>query len=768
MVRNMLRRKLVRDMARQGGQFLAIILLCTLGTFAFSVLDGISRMTRVTVDTYFTENRLADFWVSLPEADDAVLTRIRNMPGVAEAVARAQTELETTLGDNVHVGVTAVDGPMTVNIPVITAGDALSPTDERGCLLDQRFADAQGLTVGDRLTVKMGTEHITFPVRGLCMSPEYVVVSNHISTDAKSFGYILINARAVPMMTLTQIVVLADEGTDRDALRRQIADAYPRALIVDRNTHTSTMRIENDAQMFANMTWIFPILAYFIACMIVMTTLSRMIDSQRLQMGTLKALGFSARQIRKHYLSYAVLPSLIGAVIGLEVGHWTLPDILWDALMSESELPYRLRPPISREAWSMVALTVALATGICWLSYRKASRETTAALLRPKPPKDGQRLLLERIRFLWRRMGFNAKSVARNVLRNKLRSFMLLLGVLFCNMLLILSFGLQDSVTRMTTDHFGKVLRASRTVTLKGDTDTAESYERRLAAEKVECVMTRSISLRTAGGERTTLLTVLENDQEMQYLGRDITLVPMPDGQAAVTEKMAETLNISVGDPLEISFPGDRRPVTITCGTIVYNNFSQGVYLNRSTWESLRKGEFRPTSIQLLNPAEETLGKLREMDEADRIDDPQDQVRETLEMLDTLTTVFNVLEGIGLALAFVISYNMGLMNFTERTREYATLKVLGYHQREICRLILSENAIVTTLGMLLGILPGYQLTYVVLRVCESEAMRFVGYPEPVTILISSGVTFGFSMLVQLFLTRKVRSIDMVEALKSVE
>ena len=156
------------------------------------------------------------------------------------------------------------------------------------------------------------------------------------------------------------------------------------------------------------------------------------------------------------------------------------------------------------------------------------------------------------------------------------------------------------------------------------------------------------------------------------------------------------------------------------------------------------------------------------MDETYRIDYPEEQSRETLKLLNTLTTVFRVLEGIGLALAFVISYNMGLMNFTERTREYATLKVLGYHQREIRRLILSENVILSALGMLLGILPGYQLTYMVLRVCESEMNRYVGYPSIRTVLVSSLVTFGFSLAVQLFLTRKVRQIDMVEALKSVE
>ena len=768
MVENMLGRKLRRDMTRQAGQFLAIMLLCTLGTFAFAVLDGISRMTRVTTETYFTENRLADFWINLPEADDAAVTRIRQMPHITDAIARVQADLDTTMGDDVKISLTAYDGPMTINVPIITGGETLDETDRRRCLIEARFASAHTLSVGDRITVKIGGERISFLIRGICMSPEYVVVSNHIATDAETYGFMLVNARAVPQMALTQIVVKTEDGADRDAIRQQIEKMYPTALIIDKRSHASTVRSESDAQMFQNMTWIFPILAYFVACMIVMTTLSRMIDNQRMQMGTLKALGFSNRKIRRHYLNYAILPSLIGALIGLFVGHWTMPDVIWEALMGQSELPYRIRPPISLPAWSMVALTVILATGICFFSYRKASRESAASLLRPKAPKEGRRLLLEKIPFLWRRLGFNAKTVARNIFRNKLRSIMLLIGVMFCNMLIILALGLQDSITRMTEEHFSQVMRASCIVTLTGNADRAESYERRLDAEIVECSMTRSIRLRTEHGERTSQLTVLEDGQQLQRLGKEKTLVALPDGEAAVTEKVAETLRIAVGDRLEIAFPGDKTPVMMTCGRIVYNNFSQGVYLNRTTWESLRKGEFIPGTISLLNPTDKTMERIRSMDETYRIDYPEEQSRETLKLLNTLTTVFRVLEGIGLALAFVISYNMGLMNFTERTREYATLKVLGYHQREIRRLILSENVILSALGMLLGILPGYQLTYMVLRVCESEMNRYVGYPSIRTVLVSSLVTFGFSLAVQLFLTRKVRKIDMVEALKSVE
>ena len=559
-----------------------------------------------------------------------------------------------------------------------------------------------------------------------------------------------------------------EAGADEDTVQSAIQQLLPDALVVDRSAHTSTARATSDAKMFENMTYIFPVLAYAVAGLIVMTTLSRMIDNQRMQMGTLKALGFSARKIRNHYLSYAIIPSLLGAVLGTLVGHNTLPFMLWDALLGQSEMPYQIQPPISAPAWGMVALTAAMSVGICYFTYRRAAKETTAALLRPKPPKDGKRILFERITPLWTRLSFNAKMIVRNLMRNKLRTLMSLVGLLCCTMLIITSLGLQDSVTRMTENYYYGTMRYDLRADLVGDVGTAESYERRIDAGLVECIMETSVSLRADAGSRTTMLNILGDNQTMQCLGENETLIPLEPGKLAVTYKLSETLNLAVGDMVALYLPGDDEPVHIPVGQIVHNNVVQGVYVNRSTWESLRKGEFVPTAIQIIGPGERCMAQLESLDEVDQIHDPVTQVTEMLKMLDTLSAVFAILTFIALALAFVICYNMGLMNFVERIREYATLKVLGYHQKEIRRLILHENTIITVLGVLAGIVPGYLLTDVVMHACEPETGFYPGEPTIQSVIIACVVTYCFSQMIQRLLTRKVRSIDMVEALKSVE
>ena len=769
MVKNTLRKKLYRDMSRAAMQFLSIIALCALGTFAFAALDGTARMTRTTLDTYYEENNLADFWVTLPAGVDRTsLDKVSGVDGIAAVRARASADLETTLEGDASVSVTAYDGEMDINAPLLREGELLDIADKRGCLVEERFAQAHGLSLGDRITVKLSGQEYTFLIRGIAVSPEYIVVSDGIVADPNAYGYILINSCAMRELPLTQIVAMLEEGADSDTVRAAIEEALPDALVVDRTSHSSTARANNDAQMFENMTLIFPILAYAVAALIVMTTLSRMIDNQRLQMGTLSALGFSARQIKNHYLSYAIAPSLIGAVLGTLIGHYTLPFFLWDALIGQNEMPYQLVPPISVPAWIMTALSVIMSVCIMLFSYHKAAQETTAALLRPKPPKDGKRILLERMTFLWSRFSFNAKMITRNLMRNKLRTLMSLVGLLCCNMLIITSLGLQDSVTAMSVNYYTGTLSYDVRANLKGEVGTAESYERRLEADTVECVMEQSISLRADGGTRTVMMTVLEDDQTLQHLGEHETFVSIQPGTAAVTYKLTKTLGISLGDTIRLYLPGDDEPLTMVVGQIVSNNVSQGVYLNRSTWEAQRKGDFTPTAIQLLGPSESCLSLLEDMDEVDSIDYPAEQIQDMLWMLDTLSSVFTLLTGIALALAFVICYNMGLMNFVERTREYATIKVLGYHQKEIRKLILRENNIISTLGVLLGVAPGILLTDVILHSCEPESGYYPGAPALQSVLIACAITFCFSYLLQLLLTRKVKKIDMVEALKSVE
>lgn len=768
MARNALRKKLLRDMRRSIMQFLSIVVLCSLGTFMFSGLNGTARLAQGTIDTYFENNNLADFWIAVPSADRDTLERVSAIDGIADVCARATADLESTLPGNPTLNVTAYNGTMRINQPLVSEGSALSETDLRGCLIQAGFASVHGLTVGDRVAVKLSGQEYGFIIRGIVYSPEFICVTDGLYPNPETYGYIQVNAQAMPSLPLSEIIARLKKAADSQTVQRAIETALPTALVINRGAHYSTANANSNAVMFNNLTLVFPLIAYAVAALIVMTTLTRMIDNQRLQLGTLKALGYPAGKIRSHYLAYAIWPALTGSLLGVALGHIALPRMIWALLLAQNEYPYQVYPTISLASWGMVALTVIMSVLICLITYRKSARETTANLLRPKPPKAGRRILLERITPVWRRFDFNTKMVIRNLMRSRMRTVMSLVGVLCCNALIIASFGLQDSVNALAHNHYTQTLCYDVRANLTGAVDSADSYRRRLDAEKVECIMERSVSVRSASDSRTTLLTVVEPNQQMLHVGPNETLVDILPGGVAITQKLASTLSVRIGDALELFFPGDDQPALMQVQQIVYNNVTQGLYMESHTWETLRKGAFSPSAIQLRAPTDACLRELESMDEVDSLKRPVEQSAEFQQMLDMVGTIFILITLIALALAFVICYNMGLMNFSERTREYATLKVLGYHQWEIRGLIIGENNLVALLGVALSIIPGVNLTGLVLRVCETETLVYPSYVAPLSVVFACLITYAFSMLIQLLLIRKVRGIDMVEALKSVE
>ncbi len=765
---NMLRRKLLRDMWRSKLQFVSMLLLCALGTWVFTGLDAAWRMLDRTIETYYEEQNLADFWVQLPGADREALRRLERLPGVTRVQMRVNVEMDTDLPSEATLQVLGYDGEAAINTPLLREGEMLAEQDGRGLLLEEQFARANGIEVGDTLRLRLDGFEQAFTVRGLALSPEYLITTKDVSPDPLHYGFAVANMDALSPLPASELLVDLAPDADADAVRARIEELYPYALIVDQQANASTQRARNDVEIFRKLSYVFPLLAFGVSSLIVLTTITRLIDGQRTQMGTLGALGYGGGRVARHYLNYAFYPSLAGALLGLGVGLITLPDMLWDMEAAHFVFPYRLWAPVSTAAWCVCGLSVALSCAVCLLAYRKAAREVTAALLRPKPPRVGSRVLLERFTGLWRRLGFNTKMVVRNLFRNKLRAAMLLVGILCCNMLIITSLGLEDSVRFFVGAYYDGTIQYDLRANLTDEAGTAESYYSRLEAGRVEAIMEKTVSLRGPQEARTTTLTVVEPDQQLLYLGEGRTYTPVCAQGVAVTQKMCQTLGIGVGDEVEIWLPGDDEPVRTQVAQVVYVNVGQGAYMTRTQWETLGKGAFEPTALLLQAPSVGCEAKLEQMDEVEAIKDPDVQHEQNLSILKSLTAIFNLMSGAALGLAFVICYNMGILNFMEREREYATLKVLGYHQREIKRLMVRENNWITALGVLLGVGPGIWLTDVIMRSVESEQMVYGVHVELQSILIASVVTFAFSRFVQWLLTRNVRKIDMVTSLKSVE
>ena len=768
MVRSTLRRKLFRDMWQNRLQFLAVILLCALGSWVFSGLDASWRMLETSAQTYFEEQNLADLWITRSPVDRNALTRMRSVRGVADAQARLSVELTVDLPHEPTLLVQGYEEAVRINRPLLQSGRALLESDLRGCLLDERFAQANGLSPGDRLTLLVGGQPYTYTIRGLCLSAEYLSLAKSTTPDPLNYGFVILNAASLPLLSPNGAVLTLAPEADTQAVKEALEALYPEALVIGRDAQSAVKSIQMDVDMFRNLSYVFPLLAFAVAAMIVLTTVSRMLENQRIQMGTLKALGYRDGQLRRHYLSYAFYPSLVGSFLGLFVGRWTIPLVLWNMEIARHVFPYRLNAPVSAAQWTVCGLGVVLSCLICLFTYRNSAREQTAALLRPKPPRAGRKLLLERWKGLWSRMGFNAKMVMRNLMRNKARTIMSLMGVLCCNMLIITSLGLQDSVAYFVGKYYFGTLRYDVRADLTQDAGQVEAYRKRVEAGRLEGVMDVALSARGNGNALATLLTVLEDDQRLINLGKDETWIPLSAHGAMLSQKLAETLGVKVGDALELCVPGDPDPLRTWVSGIAEVTIGQTVYMSRSAWEEISDAGFTPTALLVWQPTQESMRYLSDLDELESFSYPTEENEDTLQILNSMMGAFSLMSGAALGLAFVVLYNMGILNFTERTREYATLKVLGYHQKEIRRLMRAENNLMTLLGVLLGIGPGWWLVGMVFRSCERDNMVFVYTVKGVSVLVACAATCAFSYLVSWFLTRKVRAIDMVEALKSVE
>ncbi len=822
MVISRLLTKFFRDLRHSRGQILSVIILSMLGVWVFSGLDGYWRNLETSIEGYFDEQRLADLWVITPLADRSTERKISRISGVEGLQSRVSCEVETIMPKGAKLMLHAVKDDTSINIPRITCGGSLWGNDPKGCLLDERFAQANDLTPGDSVILKIDEKRREFIIRGLVISPEYVFNSPDIIPEPKAYGFIYVKKAAFSNTAANEICVLVSDNVDVGEVKAAIEQELPRAFIRDRKAHNSTQMIRGEISQFRSLSVVFPVMFFAVAALIVMTTMTRTVENQRTQMGLLKALGYGRSTIVRHYMSFGFFPSLIGAAGGLMLGRNTLPAFLWSILGDLYMLPDIKVAALSQAAFAVCLLSVLLTCIICYYACRRSISETSASLLRPRAPRVGSRILFERISLIWKRLSFSAKMIQRNLLRNKMRTIMALAGVLSCTALIITALGLLDSMDHMIDTYYEETLRYDLRADLDAGAGNVDKYRRRIDADKTEGVMEMLVSIRKAGDNiynsdsvhdhsrtynnrsdrsgngsesRTVLLTVVEEGQELISLDVPVTNVndhhlrqsgpvsrhAYDDSRGStagagsryknnviISEKLAEIVGIDAGDIIMLKLPGIEEEDEVFIAGLVPVQMGQGLYMSEKSWKGLKRGVFTPTALLIREPGKEVYEYLEGLDEVSGIKSLPSLKERTKSGLESMSSVSVLMAAFALTLAFVVLYNMGMLNFMERVREFATLKVLGFRQREIRSLIVRENAIITVTGILSGIYPGVWLADLVMASSEPDDMVFKAVVDPVSIAAACCITLIFSLLIQYLLTRKVRGIVMVEALKSVE
>ena len=534
---------------------------------------------------------------------------------------------------------------------------------------------------------------------------------------------------------------------------------------------------------------VFPIFFFLVAALVCLTTMTRMVEEERTQMGTLKALGYSNKSIISKYLIYSLSASLIGSVIGLLLGFYIFPK----AIFAAYGIMYDLPPCVIRFKWSyaIIGMIVAiLSTGLAsYFACIKELKEQPSKLMRPKPPKQGKRIFLEKIDFIWSKMNFTQKVTARNLFRNKKRFFTTLIGVAGCTALLLTGFGLGDSISAIMDKQFGENGICNYDVQIVLGKNSADTDAQNKAMEEIKQrpeikqAMKTHMDVIDGTSSRTENileinLVVPENPAELPEFiklqnRKSKEKVSLDNNGVIISEKLANKTDTKIGD--EITLKANDKDYNVTVTGIVENYTFHYVYMPSELYRNIFGEEPSFDYVTaILNDNISTAQKDSLASDLMKVDGI-DAVAYTTQIIDTFSNILNSLNLVVAifiiaagALAFVVLYNLSNINLNERIREVATIKVLGFRDKEVSQYIVRENIILTILGTLLGLILGIFLHSYVVSVAEVDIVVFGRSIEPLSFVFAAILSLVFSAVVNLIMHKKLKKVNMVDSLKAVE
>ena len=756
----MLKRKLFRTAWQYKAQFISMIIMVALGVGIFLGFNMEWYSIEVNTSSFFEETKLADFHLY----SEAGFSK-----GDIEALKAVDGIDAASRGLSVNVGIQDTEQSLSLNVSedytvstmLITAGADYDPEGD-GLWLSDRFAEANGISIGDALTLTYRGFRITAEVVGLAKSGEQLICvgdDNQLMPDYTKFGFAYISPKKYKSIVVLdfypQINILS--SMTKEQMEAAVSQALGRTIMVvpkeDTTSYGEAMGEEDEGKAMGG---ILPVLFLAIALLAMITTMHRITANEKRQIGTLKALGFKDRQILWHYTAYGFTIGLIGTVLGVALGYGICWMIMNPAGMMGTyfDMP-RWELAMPGFCAVVIALIVAFLTFISFLSVRKMLAGTAADALRPYVPKKMRNIALEKTP-LWKKLDFGTRWNLRDVLRHKSRSAMTLIGIVGCMLLLVGGLGMRD-----TMNGFLKTIDedVSNYVTQVALGENSSNEQAQALADELDgdWMAASGISM----GGRTVMLQVYDVPHgKYRFIDEDNRITPLTDDGAYICTRLAE--DIQVGDTVEFSPYGGSETYSVKVIGVLRSVMTENLVMSRAYADEMGI-PYTITTIYTDAPASE-------IGESDLIASTQSHaaIMETYDsFMEIMDLMIVLLVAAAVILGSVVLYNLGLMSYIERSRELATLKVLGFKDRDVGRLLISQNLWLTVLGVALGIPAGILTLDALIKELagEYELKMMIG---PATYAVSVALTFGVSLFVGLIVARKNRKIDMVEALKGVD
>ena len=571
---------------------------------------------------------------------------------------------------------------------------------------------------------------------------------------------------------------LADGRKKIDDSKAELGDLKkPSVYVLNRETNAGYVNFENDSSIVNGISKVFPVFFFLVAALVTMTTMTRMVEEQRTQIGTLKALGYGGATIAWKYIAYAGSAALIGSLIGYFGGCWLFPWVIWQAY----GMLYGFAPIIYTLDWSLfaISLTVTLlcSAGVTLLTCRAELALMPAELMRPKAPKEGKRVFLERIPFLWKRLGFMVKISLRNVFRYTKRLIMMVLGIGGCTALLITGFGIKDSIANIAQDQFNNIMTYNFAVVFDEPKDDSQqtAFQKDTSDILSSCVFvtTDTISAYTNEGLKTVNVIATGDPKISDVINMHANGVQLsypPDGSVAISDKLARIAGVKVGDSIQV-LVDDSKKVSLPVSAIFENYVYHYMLMTPATYESTYgkpcayEAALADSAIADQHEAAAKLMDEKGVANVSVTTDIQDRVNNMMSSLNLVIFVIIVCAG---ALAFVVLFNLSNINITERMREIATIKVLGFYAPEVGAYVFRENLVLTLLGAIAGIPMGIWLHSFVMGQLSFDMVSFHVVIHPLSFLFAVVMTFLFAFGVDIIMRPRLSRINMVESLKAIE
>lgn len=571
---------------------------------------------------------------------------------------------------------------------------------------------------------------------------------------------------------------IEDGQADLDTLE------MPKWYIWGRDKNISYSSFTANIDKLNAITTVFPIFFFLVAALVVSTTMTRMVEEERLQIGTMKALGYSAKTIMQKYILYALAASVSGTLVGLAVGFKAFPSIIWSAYEMMYYMPAIATPwRLSQALFSGGTLTV-LSLLVTALTCRSSLSETPASLMLPRAPKAGKRILLERITPLWRHFPFSWKVTCRNLFRYKKRFWMTVIGVAGCTSLLIAGFGISDSLNAIITKQYEDIFHYDlMTVVTEEDALTQGAVQEYLFDNPSVFSDSLAVSIQSTrqeikNGEADVYLMI---PKDLSSFGSFVDLhervsrkaTPLQEDGIIITEKLAKTLGIQAGDSITLQNE-DEEKASFTVTGVCEHYVSNYVYMSAATYEAgFQKAPVYNAALSKMPDDSQTVrdqvsAVLLDNDHVASLTFTADNVKQVLNMLNSIDAVVVLIIVCAAGLAFVVLYNLSNINVAERVKEIATIKVLGFYDREVDSYVNRESYALTGIGIFFGIFGGIALHKFVITTVEVDAVMFGRSLRPVSFLYAVLLTLLFSIIVSLVIGRSLKKVSMVESMKAPE